>query len=110
MKDKDNISLCPEDPVTSTLFFNRILERFKIDLNSPETQLASRWGDIVGSSLGSMCSFKSISNGVLTVVCSHPAHATAVRMNKTEMLKNIKSVFPQLEISKIIIRMTLNNR
>lgn len=104
MKDKDHEPLCPEDSVASTYFLEKIMEKYKINLNAPENLLAVQWENILGSTFSNTCSFHSLKDGVLTVLCSHSAQAAGVRMNKNEIIKKIKSVFPELDIRKINIR------
>lgn len=105
MGEKDyHECLASEDPVKSTVFMDKILKRFNIDLSSPESQVSANWALIVGSNMSSLCSFGSLKDGILTVFCTHPTHASAVRMNKNEILKNIKSIFPELKVTKLEVR------
>lgn len=99
MKDY-NKPLAPEDPVSSKVFIEKILNRFNKNLDSSENQLSSQWKTVAGP-MAELCSFVSLKDGVLTVSCPHPAKASAVRMNKTEMIKCIKGVFPDLEVKQV---------
>lgn len=98
-----NKPLAPEDPVSSKVFIDKILSKFKINLGSSQTQLVSQWNNILGP-MAQLCSFVSLKNGILTVSCSHPAKASAVRMNKNEIIKSINGVFPELEIRQITVK------
>lgn len=102
MKD-DREPLAPEDPVSSEVFIQKILKRFKKTLDSSENQLSANWS-VVLPSMSQLCSFVSLKDGVLTVSCNHPAKASAVRMNKGEIIKNIKGVFPDLDVKSVIVR------
>lgn len=102
MKDY-NKPLAPEDPVSSKVFIDKILSKFKIDLDSSQSQLAAQWNIVLGS-MAQLCSFVSLKNGILTVSCPHPAKASVVRMNKNEIIKSIKGVFPELEIRQLTVK------
>lgn len=101
MKDRNHEPLSPEDPVFSTLFFDKVLNRLKIDLNSPESQLSVQWENIVGTQIASICRFVSLKKGVLTLCCDHPAKTSSIRINRNEIIKSIRGVFPELEIIKV---------
>lgn len=104
MKTDPNERLEPENPTSSKQFFDVIFKRFNIDRSAPEAMIASQWAQIVGDNLAKISKFGGIKNGELTVLCTNGSEATLFRMNKNEVIKNIKSVFPELNINKINIR------
>ena len=102
--NEDYEHLSPEDPVSSKIFFNSILERLKIDLNSPEHILSNQWAVIVGDNLAKSSSFCGIENKVLKVKCTNSSTASLFRMNSREVIKKINSIFPELNIIKVNVR------
>lgn len=104
MKTDPNQRLEPENPTSSEKFFDVIFKRFNIDRSTPEAMISSQWNQIVGDNLASISKFGSLKNGVLTVFCDNGSQATLFRMNKSEVIKNIKAVFPEININKINIR------
>ena len=105
MKPKDDYKpLSPEDPVNSTFFFKDILNRLKIDLNSPEHVLSRQWADVVGANLATSSRFCSIENNVLKVKCTNSSSAALFRMNSSEVIKKVNSLFPELNIIKVNVR------
>lgn len=109
MKNDPNKRLEPENPTSSEKFFDVIFKRFNIDRSSPEAVIASQWNQIVGDNLSSISKFGSLKNGSLTVFCQNGSQATLIRMNKTEIIKNIKSLFPEVIINKLEVRISPNN-
>lgn len=105
MKPKNDYEpMAPENPVNSTLFFKDILGRLKIDLNSPEHVLANQWEAIVGENLAHTSKFCSIENNVLKVKCTNACAASLFRMNSSEIIKKVNSIFPEININKINVR------
>ncbi|MCR4675759.1 MAG: DUF721 domain-containing protein [Sphaerochaetaceae bacterium] len=105
MKAKDSHRhLCPEDPLDSKVFFDQVLKDLRIDMNSSENQLKLTWKMITGEQIGSMSRCENIKNGTVYVECTHPASAAGIRMNSRELIKKINSVFPDLNINKIRVR------
>lgn len=107
MKTDPNKRLEPEKPISSEKFFDVIFKRLNIERNTTESMISSQWSQIVGENLGSISKFGSLKNGVLTVICENGSQATLFRMNKAEVIKNIKAVFPDININKINIRVKL---
>lgn len=101
---EDYEHLSPEDPVSSTVFFKDILNRLNIDLNAPEHVLSSQWAQIAGENLANISSFCGIENGVLKVKCTNSSTASLFRMNSREIIKKINSIFPELNIIKVNVR------
>ncbi len=105
MKAKDNYTrIAPEDPIQSKAYFDQVLKRHRIELESSESQIKITWKVIAGETLGSISECEKVSKGILYIKCHHPAHATTLRMNSRELIKKASSVFPDLEITKIRVR------
>jgi len=104
MKTDPNIRIAPENPINSANFFDVIFKRYNIKRSTSESMIASQWRDIVGPELAEISKFGSLKNGILTVFCDNGSQATLFRMNKSEVIKNIQSVFPELVINKVNIR------
>lgn len=105
LKFTDNYErLSPEEPVKGTDYFNEVLKFHKIDLSDPEKQIILQWKNIAGPSIASITKCKGLNNGVLEITCLHSAQAGLVRLHSCEIIKNIKTVFPQIRLDKINIR------
>ncbi len=104
---KDNYeTLSPEDPADSGVYIDKIFERFGINIDSPEVQLNIRWLDIVGPELSKEIFYEKISNGTLFVLCRSSSYASFVRLNSKDIIKKVNSAFPELNIKKIILRVS----
>ena len=104
---RDNYeSLSPEDPIESSVYLEKVFERFGIDINSPEVQLNLRWADIIGEELAKVISFEKIFNENLFIVCKSASYATYVRLNSNDIIKKIDSTFPELRVKKIIVKVS----
>lgn len=105
-RNADNYErIAPEDPKTGEIYFNQVLERFDIDLKDPENQLIMNWRKIVGDQMAEHCRCMGVQDKNLYVVCDHPSRASFIRLNAKEMLKNINTIFPELDLRKIITRL-----
>ncbi len=104
-KKRDNYKpLSSEDPVKGTVFMDQVLNKFHIDLNDPKGQLMIHWRTVVGEDLAEHVKFDRIDKGVLYVVCDHPSRAAFMRINASEVLKSIRSIYPELDLKKIVTR------
>ena len=106
-KDYDRLDyarLAPEAPVDGAFYIDKILEKFGIDINTPEAQLNFRWVDVVGEELAKVISYEKVKDGVLNIACKNPSVATYVRLNSKDIIKKIDSAFPELEVKKIAVR------
>ncbi len=105
IRKKDNYKrLEPEDPVSGTIFVDQVMDRFDIDLNDPSNLVMIHWKDIVEPNVSDYSKPQKIKDGVLYLVCNHPSRASYIRLNSREILKGIKSVFPEIELKKIVTR------
>ena len=93
----------PQEPLSSTVFFDKVLSRLNIDLNDPKRQLCLQWSSIVGENLSSHCFFNGLKDGILYVVCDHPSYVSMFRLNSKEVLKNVKTTFPELQVNKVSV-------
>ena len=110
-RKKDNYSpLAPEDPMFGSIFVDQVLERFGIDPNDPSNQLSMRWHDIVGSEISDHTFFEKMEGKTIYVACDNPSRASYIKLNGKDILKNIKGVFPELEINKISVRVVPQRR
>lgn len=96
--------LSKELPVSGEVFFNQVLERFDINLNDPANQVIMRWEKIAGQELAAHSRCDRIENNILYVSCDHPTRAAYIRLNCREILKNIKSIYPEIDLKKIVTR------
>ncbi len=102
--NEDYEHLSPEDPVSSTVFFKDILDRLKIDLNSPEHVLSSQWSVIVGENLAEVSSFCGLKNNVINVKCTNSSTAALFRINSKEIIKKINTIFPEANVTRVHVR------
>jgi hypothetical protein len=104
---KDNYeALSPEDPVEGGVFLDEIFKRFGIDLSSTEAQLNLRWSDIVGSDLSKVIFYEKIADESLFVTCKTASYASFVRLSSNDIIKKINSAFPELNIKKLMVRVS----
>ena len=102
---KDNYeALANEDPVSTAVFLDQIMERFNIDLKDPVNQIMVRWKDIAGEPIAQHTRCEKYADGVLYLICDHPSRASYIRMNSSELIKRIKGVFPEVDLKKIVTR------
>ena len=94
--------LASEDPVEGNVFMDQVLDRFNIDLDKPENQIIIHWSSLVGKETAAHARCEKIEKGVLYVSCDHPSRAAGIRLESKEILKNIKGVFPEINLSKIV--------
>ncbi|MCR5761081.1 MAG: DUF721 domain-containing protein [Sphaerochaetaceae bacterium] len=105
MKVKDNYNrLAPEDPVKSNSYFDQVLKRHHIDLDSSESQIKLTWSLIAGETFASVSECEKVSNGTLYIKCKNPSYAASLRMSSRELIKKVNSVFPDLKVTKIRVR------
>ncbi|MBQ7643600.1 MAG: DUF721 domain-containing protein [Spirochaetales bacterium] len=102
---KDNYKpLANEDPTSSDVFFNQVLDRFHIDLDDVSSQVVVHWKTLVEPAVADHSKCEKIKDGVLYLTCDHPSRASYIRLNSREIIKSIRSVFPEIELKKIITR------
>ena len=102
-RKKDNYKpMAPEDPVSGKLFMDQVLDRFGIDLDKPENQVVINWKALVGEETASHCRCEKIEKGVVYVCCDHPSRAARMRLEAREIIKNIRGVYPEINLSKIV--------
>ncbi|MBR2282491.1 MAG: DUF721 domain-containing protein [Spirochaetales bacterium] len=94
----------PEDPISGSVFFDQVLDRFDIDLADPANQILIHWKDIVDVSISEHSRPQKLKDGVLYIVCDHPSRASYIRLNSTEIVKSIKGVYPEVDLKKIVTR------
>ncbi len=104
-RNKDNYNrLEPEDPMSGSVFFDQVLERFDIDLGDPSNQILIHWKDIVDPSISEHSRPQKIKDGVLYLLCDHPSRASYIRLNSREIVKSIQGVYPEVYLKKIVTR------
>ena len=96
--------LANEDPVSGKVFMDQVLERFHIDFNDVTNQVILNWNTLVEPVVAEHSRCEKIKDGVMTVICDHPSHASYIRLNAREIMKSIKGVFPEIDLKKIITR------
>ncbi len=104
-KKTDNYqALANEDPVSGSVFLDQVMDRFNIDLKDPVNQMMLRWKDIVGEQIAQHTRCERFSDGVLYLICDHPSRASYIRMNRSELIKRVTGVFPEVDLKKIVTR------
>ena len=93
-----------EDPVSGTIFFDQVLDRFGIDLNDVNNQVLINWSTIVGEDMAKHVKCEKISKGTLYLICDHPSRASYVKLSSSELKKKINGIYPEIDIKKIIAR------
>lgn len=94
----------PEDPQDATVYLDRVFERLKIDIKSPEYSLSVQWPSVVTPYIAQHCRCTGCKDGVLYLVCANQSQANLTRLNSTEIIKRVNSAFPEFDIKKINIR------
>ena len=102
--------LSPEDPVYGSLFVDQVLMRFGIDPNEPSNQLAMRWHDIVGEEVAKHVFFEKVDGDAVHIACDNPSRASYMKINGNDVIKKIKTVFPELEVKRIQVRVVPTRR
>lgn len=102
--------ISPEDPIDGSFFVDKVLERFGIDPNEPSNQLAMRWRDMVGEEVSKHVFFDRIDGDVVIIACDHPSRASYIKINGNDVIKRIKSAFPELDVKKIQVRVVSARR
>ena len=102
---KDNYKpLANEDPTSSKVFFDQVLDRFNIDLDDVSSQVILNWKTLVEPAVAEHSKCEKIKDGTMYVICDHPSRASYIRLNSKEIIKSIKGVFPEIELKKIVTR------
>ena len=102
---KDNYKpLAKEDPSSSKVFFDQVMDRFHIDLDDVCSQVVLQWKNIVEPAVAEHSKCEKIKDAVLYVSCDSQVRASYIRLNSREIIKSIKGVFPEIELKKIITR------
>ena len=96
--------LAKEDPSSSKVFFDQVLDRFHIDLDDVLSQVFLNWKNLVDPVVAEHSKCEKIKDGTLYVICDHPTHASYIRLNAKELIKKICGVFPEIELKKIVTR------
>lgn len=102
--------LSPEDPVDGSLFVDQVLMRFGIDPNEPSNQLAMGWHDIVGEEVAKHVFFEKVDGDAVHIACDNPSRASYMKINGNDVIKKIKTVFPELEVKRIQVRVVPTRR
>lgn len=97
--------ISPEDPQDSSKYFEQVFKRLNIDLNDPKRQLSLQWESFVPENFKGHTVFKGVFENSILVVCDHPSYVTLFKMTKGEVLKKIKTTFPELGIEKINVKL-----
>ena len=104
---KDNYSrLGPEDPVSGKVFFDQVLDRFDIDLSDPSNQIMIHWKELVEPLVHEHSKPYRLKDGVLYLVCDSQSRASYIRLNSREIIKGIRSVYPEIDLKKIVTRIS----
>ena len=102
---KDNYKpLANEEPTKSEVFFDQVLDRFHIDLDDVSSQIVLQWKNLVEPAVAEHSRCEKIKDGILYLTCDHSSRASYIRLNAREIMKSIRSVFPEIELKKIITR------
>ena len=102
-RKKDNYKpMAPEDPVSGNVFLDQVLDHFDINLEKPETQIVLNWKTLVGEETAAHCRCDRVEKGIIYVCCDHPSRAAGMRLKAGEIIKNIRGVYPEINLSKIV--------
>ncbi len=105
LRKRDNYNrLEPEDPMSGSVYFDQVLERFDIDLGNPSNQIFIHWSELVDPAIAEHSRPQKLKDGVLYLICDHPSRASYIRLNSREIVKSIKGVYPEVDLKKIVTR------
>lgn len=89
------------DIVPAGSLIDGLLTRFGWDNQIQEADLFNRWAELVGEANASASTPERLERGLLTVRCKSTAWATQLRLMKAEVLQQLQTAFPKLELVDI---------
>ena len=98
------VNIMNDNPIKSTSYLDKILKKYKIDINKPENILLLKWDMIVGDYFSSLCKCNGIKDDILYLVSENQTYASAVRINKGEIIKIVNSFLNRTSIKKIYVK------
>ena len=97
------------DPVQSTVFVEKILQRLGIDSEDQDNRIALAWPIIVPE-FASMSRCVGVRDGKLQIRVSHPSQMSLMRLNSKEIMKKIKAFCPDTGIIGLAFALDQKNR
>ncbi len=96
-----------DDPFTQagdalSKLFDRLIPTEAQEYN----RLNTGWKQIVGEEASFHVIPKDIVNGILILESDHPGWTQRIRMMESQIYKTIRSRYPELKISRIVIQMS----
>ena len=89
------------DIVPAGSLIDGLLTRFGWENQIQEADLFNRWAELVGEANASASTPERLDRGLLTVRCKSTAWATQLRLMKAEVLQQLQTAFPRLELVDI---------
>lgn len=89
------------DIVPAGSLIDGLLTRFGWENQIQEADLFNRWAELVGEANASASTPERLERGLLTVRCKSTAWATQLRLMKAEVLQQLQTAFPRLELVDI---------
>ncbi len=81
-----------------------VMKRLGLHQRLWESQLFSRWAEIVGDLNARLCQPSSLRNGRLTITVAHPAYIQELRPHKALFLQKIQQHLGKTPVRDIIFR------
>lgn len=98
----------PRNPISSVYFLEKTLKKLHINLKSAYARLILDWETIVGKEMAEHTQVCSLKKGILLLNCDHSSWATAFRFQEKHYIKLINSIYPNLKIRKISMKIKEN--
>ena len=89
------------DIVPAGSLIDGLLTRFGWDNQIQEADLFNRWAELVGPANAAASTPEKLERGLLTVRCKSTAWATQLKLMKTQVLEQLQTAFPTMELIDI---------
>jgi len=87
------------------VIFDKIIERYKIGVESLEDRIRENWAEIVGPANANHCSPVRIEReSVLIIAVSNPIIRQELQFNQSILLKNLRSIQDGRRIRSVVFR------
>ena len=89
------------DPIKLSAGIDQLVGEFNWNKQLSKAELFVSWSNIVGVDVANACIPSSLENSVLHVDCNSTAWATQMRLMSSQVLAEVNSNYPSLEIREI---------
>lgn len=89
------------DPIKLSTGIDELVGEFNWSAQLSKAELFVSWPNIVGVDVANACTPTSLDNSVMHIDCNSTAWATQMRLMSAQVLAEVNSVYPNLEIREI---------